>query len=510
MNRKFPSALALSALAMALMVGGCGADPKAAAAKARAEFAAHSYLAAQTDLGIAMAANPNDAGLLELHARNALAMGDGIAAGASLEKLAALTTKPADFNRLLAEAALLRGQTQEALTALGDDKSAAGLRLKGLALLTGDNRAGAEQAFQSALAVDPKHAPTLASFARLKLLNGDTAAARGLADQALAADGHLLDALLVDGQVATAEGQLGKALAAYAKAGKEYPGNLPALTGQAGILGDLGRTDELAALLSGFQGKTTDGTLAYLKARLASAKGDWTSTRDILQANEDKLKDRDDAQVLYAQALTQIGQPEQARARLAPMLARHPESVVLRRELGKAQLAGDDAAGAVQTLTPFARSKTASVEDLRLLAKAAEAAGDPNAAFFAARARYPSPQSLGQALSAADAAMKASNWGNAITAYEQILALTDGRSPLVLNNMAWAQAQVGNKDKALQFAQRAIQVAPEDPSIMDTMGWLLHQTGGNRDRALDLLRRAAQKAPQNQTIARHLAEAQRG
>jgi tetratricopeptide (TPR) repeat protein len=192
------------------------------------------------------------------------------------------------------------------------------------------------------------------------------------------------------------------------------------------------------------------------------------------------------------------------------MLARRPESVVLRRELGKAQLAGNDAASAVQTLTPFARSKTANVEDLRLLAKAAEAAGDPDAAFFAARARYPSPQSLGQALGAADAAMKASNWGNAITAYEQILALTDGRSRLVLNNMAWAQAQVGNKDKALQFAQRAIQVAPEDPSIMDTMGWLLHQTGGNRSRALDLLRRAAQKAPQNQTIAQHLAAAQRG
>lgn len=509
MNRTATSSLALSALALALMVGGCGADPKAAAAKARAEYAAHNYLAAQTDLATAIAANPNDAGLIELHARNALAMGDGIAAGASLDKLASLR-KPSDFNLLVAEAALLRGQTQDALIALGDDRSAPGLRLRGLALLSQGNKPGAEQALQAALAVDPKHAPTLASLARLKLLNGDTAEARRLADQALTADSHLLDAMLVDGQIATAEGRLGNALAAYAKAGKEYPGNLPALTGQAGLLGDLGRTDELAALLAGFQGVTTDGTLAYLKARLASAKGDWNAARDILQASEDKLKDRDDAGVLYAQALTHIGQPEQARARLAPMLARHPESVVLRRELGKAQLAGNDAAGAVQTLTPFAQSKTASVEDLRLLAKAAEAAGDPNAAFFAARARYPSPQSLGQALSAADAAMKASNWGNAILAYEQILALTDGRSALVLNNMAWAQSQVGNKDKALQFAQRAIQVAPEDPSVMDTMGWLLHQTGGNRDRALDLLRRAARKAPQNQTIARHLAEAQRG
>ncbi len=504
-----PSTLALSALAIALAVGGCSPDPKALADKARAEFAAHQYLAAQTDLAAALAANPGDAGLIELQARNALAMGDGIAAGASLERLTSLG-KPADFHRLLAEAALLRGQAQDALAALGDDKTAAGQRLRGLALLAQGDKPGALAAFQAGLAAEPRSAPLLASLSRLKLLEGDTAEARRLADSALAADGNLLDALLVDAQVATAEGRLGNALAAYAKAGKGYPGNLPALTGQAGILGDLGRTDELAALLSGFQGQSTDGTLAYLKARLASAKGDWNAARDILQANEDKLKDRDDANVLYAQALTQIGQPEQARARLAPMLTRHPESVVLRRELGKAQLAGNDAAGAVQTLMPFAQSKSAAPDDLRLLAKAAEAAGDPNAAFFAARARYPSPQSLGQALSAADTAMKASNWGNAILAYDQILALTDGRSALVLNNMAWAQAQVGNTDKALQFAQRAIQVAPEDPSVMDTLGWLLFQSGSNKNRALDLLRRAAQKEPQNQTIAKHLAEAQRG
>lgn len=506
MNRLAPST---AALALALLLGGCGADPQELAAKARSEFAAHDYLGAQTDLAAALAAMPNDPALLELHARNALAMGDGIAAGASLEKLAALR-RPADFDRLVAEAALLRGQAQDALAALGNDSSAAGQRLRGLAMLAQGNHAAAEAAFVAGLAAEPRHAPLLASLARLKLMGGDGAAARALADRALAADGDLLDAMLVDGQIATAQGRLGEALAAYAKAGKRYPGNLAALTGQAGLLGDLGRTDELAALLAGFQGTSTDGTIAYLKARLAAAKGDWGPARDILQANEDKLKDRDDAAVLYAQALTQVGQPEQARARLSPMLARHPESVVLRRELAKAQIAGNDPTGAVQTLLPFASSKTATPEDLRLLARAAEAAGDPNAAFFAARARYPSPQSLGQALGAADAAMKAGNWGNAILAYDQILALTDGRSALVLNNMAWAQAQVGNREKALTYAQRAIQVAPDDPAVMDTLGWLLYQTGGNKTRALDLLRRAARKAPQNKTITDHLAEAQRG
>lgn len=502
--------LALPSIALVLMLAGCGEDPQMRASKARQEFAAHNYLAAQADLAAALSAKPDDPALLELHARNALMMGDGVAAGASLDKLSAAGSRPKDFALLVAEAALLRGHSQDAISAIGSDKSAAAQRLRGLALLGEGNSGGAAEAFVTGLATQPNSAPLLASLARLRLLGGNTGEARQLADKALAADHDLLDAMLVDGQIATAEGNLGRALASYKEAGKRYPGNLAALTGQAGILGDLGRTDELTALLASFQGASGDGTLAYLQARAASVRGDWKGVRDVLQSNEDKLKDRDDASVLYAQALIALGQPEQARARLAPLLQRHPESVLLRRELAKAQLAGNDAAGAVQTLLPFARNKAADVADLRLLAKAAEAAGDPQAPFFAARARFPTPQSLGQALGAADAAMKAGNWGNAITAYDQILAVTDGRNPLVLNNMAWAQSQVGNKTRALEFAQRAAQVAPEDPSVMDTLGWLLIQTGGNHGKAVDLLRRAAEKAPSNQTIRQHLAAAERG
>ncbi len=494
---------------MALLAGGCGADPQALAAKARGEYAAHDYPAAQADLAAALAAVPGDPALLELQVRTALALGDGVAAGTSLAKLAPLR-RPADFNRLMAEAALLRGQAGDALAALGDDKSAAGLRLRGLALLALGDPAGARAAFEGGLAADPRHAPLLASLARLTLMDGDTPAARRLADQALSADGDLLDALLVNGDVAVAEGRLGGALAAYARAAKRYPGNPAALAGQAGILADFGRTDELAALLEGFKDTSCDGTLAYVQARLASAKGDWAGARDILRANENTLKDREDAAVLLAQALSELGQAEQARARLAANLARHPASAVLRRELGKALLAEGKTGGAAEVLRPLAQSKAASLEDLRLLARAAVAAGAPDAALLAARARYPTTQSLGQALGAADAAMKAGNWANAILAYEQVLALTDGRSALVLNNMAWAQAQIGDKERALLFAQRAIQLEPDDPAVMDTLGWLLHETGSNKARALDLLRGAAQKAPQSAAIRAHLAEAQRG
>ncbi|MEO0033155.1 MAG: hypothetical protein RIS94_2913, partial [Pseudomonadota bacterium] len=302
---------------------------------------------------------------------------------------------------------------------------------------------------------------------------------------------------------------LGRALASYDKAAKAYPGNLAALTGKAGVLGDMGRADEMDAVIASLPDSDPDGTVAYLKARSAAARGQWNTVRETLQASEDKLGKRDDAVVLYAQALTALGQPEQARARLAPLLSRHPENLLVRREMAKAQLAGHDAAGAVQTLKALARSKDASADDLRLLARAASEAGDPDVATYEARARFPSPRALGAALTAGDAAMRAGNWGNAIKAYEQIMAVTDGKNPLVLNNLAWANSQIGNKAKALDYAQRAYKVAPENPSVMDTLGWLLVETGGDKGRARQLLRAAAAKAPQNATIRQHLAQAEK-
>jgi len=153
----------------------------------------------------------------------------------------------------------------------------------------------------------------------------------------------------------------------------------------------------------------------------------------------------------------------------------------------------------------------ACVEDqaTQAVADAARKAGDPDAASLAERARFPGPQELARTLADADAAMKAANWGNAIALYRRILSVTDGTSALVLNNLAFAESQVGNKPVALDLALRALKYAPQNPSVMDTAAWLLLETGKDRARALNLLRAAAEKAPGNATIRRHLADAER-
>ncbi len=495
-------------VAMALGLLGCTDNPQERAERARKAFAENDYRAAQVDLAAALAASPADPALLELHARNALAMGDGIAASASLAKLVE-GRRPKDFALLQAESALLRQLPDDALAALGSDDTAEAQRLRALALLAKDDREGAANAFATGLARGADDVRLLADYARFSLMSGDIEQARRLADRAKAVMPKSIDVLLADAAVSTAQGRLAEALAAYDAAAKAYPGNLAALAGKAAVLGDLGRTRDMEATLASLAEVRGGGRVAYLQARAAAARRDWTTVRSILQANEAELRDMDEAGVLYAQSLVALGQPEQARARLQPMLTRNPQSGLVRRELAKAQLASGDAAGAVTTLRPFAEVLTADPSDLRLLAQAAAKAGDPAAAQLAEKAKYPTPQALAATLAQADTAMKAGNWGNAIAAYDRIMAVTDGRNPLVLNNLAFAQGKVGNNRAAIDYARRALKQAPGNASVMDTLGWLLVQSGEDRVEGLRLLQDAARKAPDNATIREHLRQAER-
>ena len=56
-------------------------------------------------------------------------------------------------------------------------------------------------------------------------------------------------------------------------------------------------------------------------------------------------------------------------------------------------------------------------------------------------------------------------------------------------------------------AQTAKEVAPDEPHISDTLGWILYQRGGVYQRALSLLRESAAKLPGNAEIQYHLGMA---
>ena len=498
-------------LAATLLLAGCGDAPQERLERARKAYTAHDYRAAQVDLTAVLQAEPGNPAALELAARAHLAQGDGDAAQATLERLAGMGRMPADMALLVAEAALLRGKGRLALDEVAKLDSAEAHRIRALGqLMLGDVEA-ASNSFAAGEQAAGEKARLLADYSRFELGRGNRAHAATLSARALKAAPGTLDPLLAAAQLAVAKGDLATALADYDRAAQAYPGNLAALTGRAAVLGDLGRDKDMTVQLAAL-GEIADASpaVAYLQARAATGRKDWRQVRTILQPLESQLAGRDDAMLLYAQAQLRLGQVEQARARLEPLHRRAPGHALTSVLLAEAQLAGDDAKAAIATLRPLAARPEAAPQVLAPMATAARAAGDPGAANYAARARYPTPQALGSELALGDAALRRGDWKGAAAAYERILGATDGNSPLVLNNLAYAQNRLGNNAKALGFAMRALKLAPDNPSVMDTAGWLLIETGGDRNRGLDLLRAAARKAPDNAAIRAHLADAEKG
>jgi predicted Zn-dependent protease len=74
-----------------------------------------------------------------------------------------------------------------------------------------------------------------------------------------------------------------------------------------------------------------------------------------------------------------------------------------------------------------------------------------------------------------------------------------------LNNLAWVSAQLKDP-KAIDYAEKANRLAPNQPSIMDTLAMLLVEKG-DTSRAIQLLRDAVKLAPSEPALRLSLAKA---
>ena len=100
------------------------------------------------------------------------------------------------------------------------------------------------------------------------------------------------------------------------------------------------------------------------------------------------------------------------------------------------------------------------------------------------------------------------DWRNAARAYEGLGTTPAARNPVILNNLAYAYSQIGDR-RAIPTAEAALKGAPNAPEVKDTLGWLLFSTKADPKRGLALLEQAARGAPRNPTIRYHLGMAYR-
>ncbi|WP_156842292.1 tetratricopeptide repeat protein [Novosphingobium aquimarinum] len=487
----------------------CGVSQEDREQEAATAYQRHDYGAARLHLVEALKGAPNDTAMRLRLARTQIALGDGFGAQTSLDQLDPKTKASDAWRELSAEAALLREEPEALAAALGSLQTVEAERLRAVAALRAEKGDEARAHFRKAIELGGS-ARAYADFGRFELMTGDTDAARQLAAEARKRDPEALDTLLLDGQLALRSGDLARALIIYDKAGKVWPGNKAALLGKASVLGDLGRYDEMATVMKGFESSgAKDPTVTYLRARLAAARNDWADVRKIVEAAAIDMGVRDPARIVYGEALLRLDQPQQAIAQLVPLVRAEPANRNGAMVLAEAQMAAGDPAAAVRTLRPLANSAMARRDELELMVKAARASKNPALAQYEAKLKMPAARALAADLADGDTAMRNENWAGAAEVYARVLDQTDGKNPMVLNNMAYAKLKLGDYQAADSYARRALKALPDNASVLDTAGWARFKLGMDLDEAKRLLRLAAQKAPENKTIRSHLAEAER-
>jgi tetratricopeptide (TPR) repeat protein len=106
----------------------------------------------------------------------------------------------------------------------------------------------------------------------------------------------------------------------------------------------------------------------------------------------------------------------------------------------------------------------------------------------------------------ASALEEGNRWPEARAALQQALAIAP-EQPLLLNFMGYGQLERGeNLDSAEAMIRKASELAPDDASITDSLGWAQFKRG-KVDEAISTLQRAAEKDPDQAEIQEHLGDA---
>ena len=115
------------------------------------------------------------------------------------------------------------------------------------------------------------------------------------------------------------------------------------------------------------------------------------------------------------------------------------------------------------------------------------------------------PPGLGAGQTAlGNSAIQSNDYRSAAARYREVIALQPD-NVAVLNNLAWVLNE--QKDPAaLEFAEKAYAIAPDNPDVQDTYGWLLTNKGDVK-RGVEILIRAVAAAPKATEPRLHLAKA---
>ena len=242
----------------------------------------------------------------------------------------------------------------------------------------------------------------------------------------------------------------------------------------------------------------------YLLGAVQVNQKETEAARSNLQQALELQADYPAAQLLLGRL--SIADPDDAAALgiATDLLKAHPDAAYgdeLTGDVSAARKAYQQAADAYA----LAYSKASSALLAQKLYQTRVQLGETEAAHEALRqwlAEHPEdvpPRSL-----LAQALLNTNQQAEAIEEYRKLLEY-DPDNVSALNNLAWLY-QEENNPEGIKYAERAYELVPNRPEVIDTLGWLLVQNG-ETNRGLVLLQEAATKAPHIPDIRYHMAAA---
>lgn len=484
--------------------------------------------------------HPDDARVITRLALTRLAAGDQNAALVDLERAASLGDKPGPAGIAMIMLLINQKKHDEALQAIArlDRKLRASpivLNLRAAALLGKGDRAGAREALEQAISSEPGFFAAIATLARLDMQEGKPEAARERFEALLARDKNHVGAMLALADLAARSGREKDFVTWLERASKAEPRNMSTRAMLVGY--HLEKGDNAKALAQARQalaaapehidalhligavelasGNHDAAIAAYTRAtqlaprsadafhNLALAYQASQQTAAAREALQRALQLKPD-QLKSAEALFRLETSEKrmdAALRLArDYQTRHPALPFGFEREADMLLVGNTPAKAVP-LYEQALAKGGGVPTMIKLHLALHRAGNGKAAEQRLAEwvkRYPADADL--RAYAAETSMAAQRPRDAVAHYEALLKARPN-DVIALNNLAYLRYQLKDA-RALPMAEKAHQLAPDNPGVLHTLGWILVEQG-QVARGLPLLAKAASLRPRQGTVRYH-------
>lgn len=527
------------------LLGRAGDDPSVVALAGEAYLANGDLAGAARQFEKASRLSPESATVQTRLALVRLAAGDGERGLRELESTAASHADDYQADLALITTYLRQRHADKALKALeGLEKkqpeNPLTYNLRGLALALKRDLAGARTSFERALQLNPAYMPAIANLAQLDLRDKQPRAARKRYEALLEKEPNNEQALSglavlmrIDGApkediekvlrraVASNPSSPGartalvnfhlrnrdsaKALAAAQEAQVALP-NEPAVVQALGATqlasGDTRQAVATFSRLAEMMPKAPQPLVQLARAHLAAKHPDEAikALRAALALRPDlALVERDIAGIYVA-----TGRYDEALAESRAVQKQQPGQplgFVLEGEIYVAQKKLDLAERTYQTaLKKFDLPMLAA----RTHAVMSAAGKEPQADAMAEKWLSAHPKDAAVLVYLGQRALVSKRYADAERRYKTALERQPD-NPAVLNNLAWVMSEL-EQPKALEYAERANELAPANPIIMDTLGTILSRRG-EAERALQLLGRASEMAPDAHAIRLNFAKA---